>query len=151
MCPSAGNKQTLRYSLVASQRSAEVFPHLRWAGYLTDWAGPDPSQRPSAYIIIWHDSSRGSLSEVDLGIVAQSINLACNDVGLRTCMIGAFDLAAISALFSPSEPLSPQLVIAIGAPAETISLEPLTTDVRYYRTPDGVHHVPKRSLSDLIV
>jgi len=45
------------------------------------------------------------------------------------------------------------LVIALGRPVETVVTEPLSADgsVKYYRDSDGVHHVPKRSLDDLIV
>jgi len=44
-------------------------------------------------------------------------------------------------------------VVALGVPAETCVLEEAkrgaSTD--YYRTPDGVHHVPKRPLDEVIV
>ncbi len=45
------------------------------------------------------------------------------------------------------------LVLALGKPKETVVIEPLPPDgdIRYWRTPDGVHHVPKRSLDDLIL
>ena len=45
------------------------------------------------------------------------------------------------------------LAIALGYPAETVILEGLNEsgDIRYYRDPAGVHHVPKRSLDDIIV
>lgn len=45
------------------------------------------------------------------------------------------------------------LVIALGKPVETVVLEDLPTDgsIRYYRDAQQVHHVPKRSLQDLIV
>ena len=44
-------------------------------------------------------------------------------------------------------------VIALGKPAETCLIEPLGQDgdIRYYRDAEGIHHVPKRSLDDLIV
>ena len=44
-------------------------------------------------------------------------------------------------------------VIALGKPAEISVIEPLGQDgdIKYYRDADGVHHVPKRSLDDLLV
>lgn len=45
------------------------------------------------------------------------------------------------------------MVLALGKPVETIVTEPLKPDreIRYYRDAEGVHHVPKRNLDDLIV
>jgi hypothetical protein len=43
-------------------------------------------------------------------------------------------------------------VIALGSPVEKIVLESLSADgsIRYYRDAQMVHHVPKRSVEELI-
>jgi hypothetical protein len=45
------------------------------------------------------------------------------------------------------------LVLALGKPAEQIVIESLNDDgdIRYWRSADMVHHVPKRSLEKMIV
>jgi hypothetical protein len=45
------------------------------------------------------------------------------------------------------------LVISIGKPAEIVKLEPLGKDgdTKYWRDEQGVHHVPKRTLTDIIL
>lgn len=45
------------------------------------------------------------------------------------------------------------LVLALGMPAETVALEEVGRhgDTGYWRDADGVHHVPKRSLDEIIV
>ncbi|MEJ5365284.1 MAG: hypothetical protein WHS86_09295 [Desulfosoma sp.] len=51
------------------------------------------------------------------------------------------------------EHLQIRFVIALGKPAETVVLEelPPNGDIRYWRDGLGRHHVPKRSLTELIV
>ncbi len=45
------------------------------------------------------------------------------------------------------------LVLALGRPRETVVLETVgaSGDIKYWRDSAGVHHVPKRRLTDLIV
>jgi hypothetical protein len=45
------------------------------------------------------------------------------------------------------------LVVALGRPGETVVLEDAEPGggTAYYRTPDGVHHVPKRSLETVLL
>lgn len=47
------------------------------------------------------------------------------------------------------------MVIALGRPAETVRLEPLEASpdgsTNYWRDDASVHHVPKRSLEDVLL
>ena len=45
------------------------------------------------------------------------------------------------------------LVLALGVPAEKFVIEPVGPDgsVQFWRDADGIQHVPKRGLQDLIV
>jgi len=44
-------------------------------------------------------------------------------------------------------------VLALGVPAEQVVLEEVGADgsIRYYRDAQSVHHVPKRSLDEVII
>ena len=48
--------------------------------------------------------------------------------------------------------LSLELVIALGVPAEKVVIEEVKdNDVAYWHGEEGVHHVPKRPLSDILI
>jgi nitroreductase len=150
---SGGNLQPLRYVLVHDPaRRAAVFPTLRWAAYLTDWAGPAPGERPVAYIVILKDSDAMKGATVDHGIAAQSITLGAVEKGFGGCLIGSVDRAALARVLGLPERYEILLVVALGKPAEAVLLEPVRDgNIRYWRDRQGVHHVPKRSLADLLV
>jgi len=71
MAPAASNKQPWKYVLVQDPETLpKVFSCLKWAGYLTDWPGPSPQERPTAYIVFLNDTSiseNGEIHLVDLG------------------------------------------------------------------------------------
>jgi nitroreductase len=154
ICPSGANLQPLRYVLVADREvNARVFPCLSWAGYLADWPGPQPGQRPSAYIVILHDPAvKESGPGHDAGIAAQTILLGAAERGLGGCMIGSINREQLRWELSIDEALEIVLVLAIGEPAERVVLEDLNGDgdIRYWRDESGLHHVPKRALGKLV-
>jgi nitroreductase len=133
--------------------NAKIFQHLAWAGYLKDWPGPEEGERPSAYIIILGDTTISKTFGCDHGIAAQSVMLGAAEKGLGGCMIGSIrrqDLKNDASIPAQYEIL---LVLALGKPKEIVQIEPLGPDgsVRYWRDEQQVHHVPKRSLDDIIL
>lgn len=155
-CASGRNMQPLRYRLVMSKEECEkVFPLLKWAGYLPDWDGPKPGERPTAYLVQCLDTRYGKDCLCDDGLQLQAITLGATTEGLGCCIIKAFDPAKLRDALAIPEGLEPRYVVAIGSPVEKVVVEPTDgtpdADIKYYRTADGVHHVPKRPLSELIV
>jgi len=151
---SGANVQPLKYVLSAdAATNARIFPHTRWAGYLTDWPGPAEGERPAAYIVILGDTALRQDFATDLGIAAQTIMLAATERGLGGCMIASLDRDPLREALGIPEALKILLVLALGKPAETVVLEPVGPggNIRYYRDQDGVHHVPKRALEQIIV
>lgn len=151
---SGSNIQPLKYILSAdAATNARIFPCTRWAGYLEDWPGPAEGEQPAAYVVILGDIDLLSEFSTDLGIAAQTIMLGAAEQGLGGCMIGSIDGERLRAALAVSERYKILLVLALGKPAEAVVLEPVGADgsIRYYRDADDVHHVPKRSLEEVIV
>ena len=152
--PSAGNRQPLKYILLSEAGACgRLFPHLRWAAALKGWGGPAEGERPTAYIIVLGDKEILPNAGCDHGIACQSMLLAAAERGLGGCMLGAIDRDAIAKTFAIPERYEILLVVALGVPAEKCVLEDAKPggDVTYYRDAQGVHHVPKRPLDDVIL
>jgi len=154
LIPSGMNKQPLKYIVTAdSAQCADIFPLLGWAGYLTDWAGPEEGERPTGYIVILLDTDIASNAFVDHGIASQTIMLAAEEKGLGGCIIATIKRKQLAEVLGLEERFEILLVLALGVPSEKVDIEPLPSDgkIEYWRTSDGTHHVPKRSLDELIV
>ncbi len=151
---SEANLQPLKYILSCdAQKNALVFPHLVWAGYLKDWPGPSEGERPSAYIIILGDKKIRKSFVCDHGIAAQSILLGATERGFGGCIIGSIRRAWLRQALRIPAHYDIQLVIAIGKPKEMVEIEAVGPDgnIKYWRDDEDTHHVPKRSLDEIIV
>jgi nitroreductase len=151
---SAANRQPLKYILSNDPDTNEkIFSCLAWAAYLKDWPGPLPGERPAAYIVILGDTSIASDFWCDHGIAGQSILLGACEKGLAGCFIGAINMQRLREALTIDDKYKIMLVIALGEPAEKIVIEPVGSDgnIRYWRDENGIHHVPKRPLSEIIL
>ena len=154
MSASGANLQPLKYILSCDpQKNAEIFSCLAWAGYLKDWPGPEKGERPAAYIVVLGDTSISESAGCDHGIAAQTILLGAREKGLAGCMLGSIDRTALRDSLNIPSQFKVLLVLAIGKPREQVVLETVGSDnsIRYWRDNEGVHHVPKRKLEDIIV
>jgi nitroreductase len=154
LTPSTANLQPLKFILSFEPgRNKLVFPHLAWAGYLKDWSGPTEGERPSAYIVIARDTDISRSETCDHGIATQTILLGAVEKGLGGCIIGNIDRAGLAKAVGIPEHLEILLVLALGKPVEEVRIESIGADgsVKYWRDERGVHHVPKRSLQEIII
>ncbi len=150
---SGGNQQPLKYLISCTpERNALIFPHLAWAAYLKGWGGPAEGERPAAYILILGDTAISKSFGVDHGIAAQSILLGAAERGWGGCMIGSVQRDPLRRALALPERYEILLVLALGKPAETVVLETARDgEIRYWRDEHGVHHVPKRPLSEVLL
>ncbi len=154
LTPSSRNIQALKFFVTNDINiNAKIFQHVAWASYLKDWPGPKEGERPSAYIIIMEDSKIGEGYQRDQGIAAQTIMLGAAEQEIGGCMIASVKRKELAKLLDLPDHLNIELVLALGYPKEEVVIEDIHEegDIKYWRDENGIHHVPKRGLNELIV
>jgi len=151
LSPSAANLQPLKYIITDDQELlSEVFRTLSWAGYLPDYQ-PSEEEMPRAYIVILLDKSIRKNPGHDAGIAAMSISMVAYDEGLGSCILGAVEREKLRELLNVPSSLDIVLVVALGYPAENPVVDKMKDgDIKYWLDENGVLHVPKRDLEDIV-
>lgn len=148
---SAGNGQKLRFRPVCKGPEAEtILSLIRLGAALPELHLPFEGTEPQAFIVVCSTVEENPMVDIDLGISLQSMSLKAVELGLGCVIVRNFDAPALKeALALPFAPLA---VLAVGKPIEKIKLETVHegADLKYYRE-DGIHHVPKLSVEDLII
>jgi len=151
---SGGNKQPLRYFISYEKEVNDlIYPTLAWAGYLSDWSGPEEGERPSAYIIMLQDKNNKMVGGADHGIAAQSILLSAVEIGLGGCIIFGIKREELSKSLKIPDQYEILLALAIGKPKEVVVIDEINAgdDIKYWRDESKVHHVPKLKLTDVVL
>lgn len=150
---SSRNIQPLKYATCNCRETNEkIFPTLAWAGYLTEWDGPVEGERPSGYIVQLLDKNISATPSCDHGITAQSVLLQAVELGYGGCIIASVKREALAQVLHLPENLEILQVIALGKPKENVVVDDMVDNgYKYWREEDGTHHVPKRTLDELIV
>ena len=150
---SAANLQPLKYFVSNDEiTNNNIFSCISWAGYLPEWKGPEEGEKPSSYIVIMSDKNISKNCSVDVGISAQTMMLLATELDLGACMFGAIKKVQLKEKLNLTENLQIELVLALGKPKEIVVLEDVKeNNIKYWRDGEGVHHVPKRKLREIIV
>ncbi|MDE7496291.1 MAG: nitroreductase family protein [Muribaculaceae bacterium] len=157
-CASGRNLQPLRYRIVNTKEECEAFyPLLKWAGYYTDWDGPEAEERPTAYLVQCLDTELTGNCMCDDGLQLEAITLGAVSRGLRGVIIKSFNVPETTKLLEIPERYKPLYVLALGYPCAkehiliTDTDGSTNADIRYYHDAEGNHVVPKRPLKELII
>ncbi|MCF8362609.1 MAG: nitroreductase family protein [Prolixibacteraceae bacterium] len=150
---SGRNAQPLKYILSnTSEKNEKIFQALTWAGFLKDWPGPKEGERPSAYLVQVLDTEISNQYYCDDGIAAQSILLGAVEDGYGGCILRAINKPLLTKALQIPEQFEIINVIALGKPKEKVVVEDMKDgDFKYWRDKNGVHHVPKRPVEELVV
>lgn len=145
---SGGNRQALKYILSNDlHRNSLIFKNITLAG------NPGEDEAPAAYIVILGDKTISSTFGCDHGVAAQSILLGAVEKGFGGCMVRLIKRKVLAKALKVRPQLEILLVIILGKPKETpviVSTFKEGTNMSWVDD-EGVRHVPKRSLDDIIV
>lgn len=153
LSPSGANLQSLKFAYSNSEKTNSIiFECLLWASYLKEWDGPEKGERPSAYIIVLGKKDPVKPYEYDVAIACQSILLGAVEKGYGGCIIGSVKRDLLSKGLQIPEDYKITLILALGKPKEKVQItEVKGNNVKYWRNEQGVHHVPKRKLEDILI
>ncbi|HTY51889.1 MAG TPA: nitroreductase family protein [Methanomicrobiales archaeon] len=153
-CPSSRNRQPLRYIVSTDpEETVKIRSCLLFALDLPDWGGPPEGERPVAYVTMVTEGACTPFTAYDAGIAAQTIMLAAAEQGIGGCMVGSIKKEELRSVLSIPDGYEIHLVLAFGYPAEQVVLETVGSDgnTKYWRDAGGTHHVPKRSLKEVLI
>ena len=158
---SARNAQILRYVIIQDKNLRKK---MEEAYVLGGALAPEEKPKkgvddPTAYIVLLAPENTNQFGIMDIGIAAQTIQLAATEKGYATCIIGAFkknvviDLLKEEHLDLEGDTLVPYLVMAVGYAGEKRELGKVGEDgiTSYYHDENGTNIVPKRELKDVLL
>ena len=106
---------------------------------------------PTLYVAVLQDSSAPGDLSTDTGIALANMTLAAWDKGVGSCIMGAINKPALTALLGIEEPQKLAFMVAFGYPTHKASIVPMTeqTGVKYYLDENRDYCVPKRSAEEI--
>lgn len=149
LAPSAMNLQPLEYLIIDDPvKVAQVFPLVRWAGYLPKEQGvPPPGQEPVAYIFVLINKALAKGWERhDVGAAVQNMILCALEHGIGACWLGSLNKEEACRMFHIPAQYEADSALALGYPDEEPVVVPLQDSVKYFKDETGRLHVPKRAL-----
>ena len=151
LSPCGSNRQPLKYVIVNDEEQLKkVFKATRWAGSLPEY-NPSENEAPKAYVAILLDKNIRERPGHDAGIAAMSISMVAFDEGVASCMLGGIDRVVLRKVLEVPEHLDILILVALGYTAEKqVVDEAEGGNIKYWLDENGVIHVPKRPLEEIL-
>lgn len=153
VAPMGNNIQYLEYMIVVKEDIRDqIFPCTAWAGSLPpEERVPEEGRRPMAYIIVLANRNVKKKTGHEVGAAVQNILLGAQENGLGACWMGSIERSKIRDLLSIPDTHDIEFVISLGFPDEKSVLETMENSMKYWKDDEGVMHVPKKGLDDVIL
>ena len=152
LAPAAANLQFLEYILVKDKKTVDrIFPHTKWAAYISPQGTPGVKERPIYYMAIVINHNRSLNPDLrDIGAAAENIILAALSFQIASCWLGAINKEKISLLLKLPPHAKLDSLIALGYPKENPRIIDSGKRIKYWRDKKGGHYVPKRPLNEIL-
>ena len=149
--PTGGNMQPLRFAIITKPEHREaIFADIAWAMYLPEFEVQDYEQ-PTAYIALLRDDRVLHSCDYEIGAASTMIMIAAVAEGLASCPVGNFSVQRLSSLLNLTDDLKPELLIALGYPAQESYVIPMSGSVEYLEDTNKDFLVPKWSTKDILL
>lgn len=153
LAPSGGNVQPCEYVVVTEKDLLDrVFNTLKWAMYIAPAGTPKDDEKPVAYVVVLvNTSKKAEGGEVDCAAAIENMILTAWEEGIGACWMASIDREKLREILSIPEYCKICFVVALGYRAEMPVVEDMKgDDVKYWKDVNGVLHVPKRRLEDIV-
>ncbi len=152
LAPSGANLQPLEFIIVTrSDLVSSVFTTLKWAGYIAPAGNPPEGKQPMAYVIVLINTEiRSQGGEVDAAAAIENMILTALENNVGSCWLGSINRERLREIFNISDKYQIDSVLALGCPDESPMVEEYKDSIKYWKDEQGVLHVPKRKLSDIV-
>jgi len=159
LAPCARNRQLCEYLIVNDDELVPgVFGGIKsWMGQPRSKGDPPPERPPRAFIIILINSALEAefeaprrITTYDVGLSAENIILAALEQGIGSCPILEFDESIMKPFLNVPDKYDIALVIPMGYPDEQPVQEISAGTIKTWIDEQGVRHVPKRKLEDIV-
>ena len=149
LAPTTVNSQPLEFIIVDDQQFvSQLLDFVVYGGELSESGKPRTDFQAKAFIILV-DTVCDDYSNVNAGIAAGIVSLKAWLYGVGSCIMGNIQTSEIKKLLSVPSGYDVPLAVSLGWPAEDPKLVETNDSTAYYRK-DGVLHVPKRRLDEVL-
>lgn len=149
------NIQPLKYYYVLEKEKVKKIVNTsKWGALIKDIQLPPINHYPTAIIIVYLDTTIEEFVEkvnIEIGMVAQTILLSAVELGLGGCINLSFDKEKLNNIVCVNPQYRPVLIIALGKADEEVEMVRMDTTETDYKRINGIHYVPKRELSKIIL
>ena len=152
VAPSAANLQPCEYIIVNDKSIVDqIFPCLKWAGYIAPAGNPPEGERPMAYIVVLLNRTwRKEGGEVDAAAAIENILLTALEEDIASCWIGSVDRDKLRQILTVPDYCAIDSVVGLGYPNEQSVVEDSDNSIKYWKDDTGLFHVPKRKLETIL-
>ncbi len=154
LAPSASNHQLWEFIIIDDE---QLMPKV--ADNTGSWGVQrvPTGNRPKAYIItlintILKTELKGfsPVVDYDVGIAVENMMLVAQEQGIGTCPVFILKRPELKRLLNIPDNYEIALLLALGYPDESPKVEVATGSIQGWTDDQGTHHVPKRTLEDIL-